>query len=338
MIKRLQIKNFRTHKKEDITFSPYVNSIIGRNAVGKSTIIRAIRWVVRNKPAGDSVINWDSKKAAVRLTIDENKVTRTRGKGINTYQLNKKKPYKAFRNNVPKDIEKVINLSDINFQGQHDAPFWFCKTAGEVSRQLNAIINLEVIDETLSNITSIIRKSKATIEIIKDRLENADTNQKSLAYAEDMNTELKRAELLQSLHQTKAEEMAALSVVMLSVYNNTQTRDNMRKLTRYAHSAMRRGEKHQDLSNKVTVGAVLVEAVTHWQEIIRLRPPSIKPLEQLRKKMKRCRLSRNTLQEYIYEKEEMEKDKCQAIRKVQIGKKELEKIAGGRCLLCGKKK
>ena len=125
-IKKLRIKNFRAHRQLVLKFSPRVNSIIGSNAAGKSTIIRAILYVADNKPDGESVISWDAKQTKVSLTVNKDKIIRTRSKRVNTYRLNKQKPYKAFgRGNVHPAIKKVLNLSDINFQGQHEAPLWF---------------------------------------------------------------------------------------------------------------------------------------------------------------------------------------------------------------------
>jgi len=143
MISKIEIRNFSTHKKQDLEFSPNVTTITGSSFLGKSTILRAIRFVCMNRPTGDKFINWDADKTSVRLTIDKKKIVRRKGKGNNSYTLDKQE-YKAFGNDVPQPIANLVNMSDINFQGQHDAPFWFCETAGEVSRQLNAIINLEV--------------------------------------------------------------------------------------------------------------------------------------------------------------------------------------------------
>ena len=267
MIEKLQIRNAGPHKKLDIEFSPLVNSIVGRNAAGKSWILRAIRWVVRNKPAGDSIINWDTNKAAVRLTIDKNKITRTKGKGINTYKLNKGVPYKAFGSEVPEDVKKIINLSDINFQGQHEAPFWFCKTAGEVSRQLNTIVNLKVIDKTLSNIDSTLRTSQTTIKIIKSRLEEITQQRDSLAYTKQMDKDLKRVEFTQNQYQEKAVECSLLRDNLKSVLLYRSKRNNAVQLMSDSKLVLSKGQIYQKivirvekLSKAVKLGESLKEA------------------------------------------------------------------------------
>jgi len=335
MIERLQIKNFRTHKKLDLTFSPLVNSIIGPNYAGKSTIIRAIRWVARNKPAGENVINWDAEKAAVRLTIDGNKITRIRSKSINTYQLNKKKPYKAFRNEVPKDIEKTINLSDINFQGQHEAPFWFCETAGEVSRQLNNIINLEIIDKTLANIASALRKSHVTIEVIENRLDKIILQQKSLAYIEDLNENLKGVENLQIQYQKKASELTTLRDILKLALSYRNKAVRIRTVASGAVSVLNKGSKYQKIMAQIENLSKSVKLGVRLQKVISIRPPSLNTLEKLKKRMQQTSNQYESLDDLIDELKTYEGEKCQAEGDLKKCKRELEKIAGGRCPLCG---
>jgi DNA repair exonuclease SbcCD ATPase subunit len=62
MIKRIEIKNFQAHKNTEIDFDPGVNVISGASDAGKSSIFRALLWVITNRPSGDSIKNWDCKK------------------------------------------------------------------------------------------------------------------------------------------------------------------------------------------------------------------------------------------------------------------------------------
>ena len=122
MIKRLRIKNFQKHKSIDIEFDEHVTSIVGPSDTGKSALIRALKWVCSNKPNGNDFIRQGSKKCSVRVEVNGHKITRSRG-AENTYHLDKE-VFHAFGNNVPKEIEHVLRMDEINFQGQHDSPFW----------------------------------------------------------------------------------------------------------------------------------------------------------------------------------------------------------------------
>jgi len=337
MINRLQIKNFRAHKKLDIKFSPFVNSIVGRNAAGKSTIIRAIRWVTRNKPAGDSVINWDADKAAVRLTIDKNKITRTRGKGINTYKLNKKKPYKAFRNEVPTDIEKITNISDLNFQGQHEAPFWFCETAGEVSRQLNTIVNLEGIDSTLSNIASALTKSRTTVDIIQDRLDKATAQQDSLSYAKEMDEHLKQVESIEQSQLDKTAELTRLHDILKLVQICRDKWKNTRELTRDSKLALSKGQLYAKITVRIENLEKTVELGESLLVVINKKPLSLNHLKSLKRKQETMVSQYDALKELVFTLEKNRESKWQTEKELKKCKEELNKIVEGRCPLCGAK-
>jgi len=71
MIKQLTIKNFQSHKKTKLEFSDGVNIIIGQSDSGKTAIIRALNWVVNNKPSGDSFRSHWGGDTNVEITMED---------------------------------------------------------------------------------------------------------------------------------------------------------------------------------------------------------------------------------------------------------------------------
>lgn len=341
MIETLQIKNFGANKEKDIEFSPQVTTITGRSYIGKSWILRALRWVVLNKPAGDSFINWDADKAKVKLTIDGKRVVRTRSKSINTYKLSgKEKPYVAFGNDVPRDISEIVNLSDVNFPGnlgQHTAPFWFCETAGEVSRQLNSIVNLELIDSTLANIASELRKSKAVIEITEEALTKAVQQKKELVFVDDLNQDLEDVENLQKLHAEKARELATIDekVKLVAKYGSIQ--ENAAEQASDGLNAVSAGDRYRETTELVEKLLKLVGSGQSLQSTLEERPPSFSPLEKLKKEMEQATEQYNKLDMLIESIENRRNKTCQTEEDLITYTRELKEIAGGRCPLCGAK-
>ena len=65
----ITIKNFQSHKKTVITLAPTLTAITGKSDHGKSSIIRALRWVYNNKPQGFKFIHKDTKKAIIVMTL-----------------------------------------------------------------------------------------------------------------------------------------------------------------------------------------------------------------------------------------------------------------------------
>ena len=109
MIKKLLIRNFQIHSKLKIEFDPRITTIIGSSDVGKSSVIRAIKWVCKNNPQGQAFIKDGTKGTSVKLFVDDKSITRKRTKSENTYFLDKNE-FKAFGPNVPDTISKVLNI------------------------------------------------------------------------------------------------------------------------------------------------------------------------------------------------------------------------------------
>jgi DNA repair protein SbcC/Rad50 len=212
-IKSLRLQDFRLHTLLNIEFDPQVTTIVGRSYAGKSTIIRALKWVCLNKPAGSSMIRWGEKRARVSLTLDDFVVVRVRGKRKNQYWLKrkgKKEKFEAFGNETPSKIADILNLSENNFQGQHSLPFWFGETAGEISRKLNGIVNLSMIDSTLSNLNSMQHRAKTEVEVGEGRQKEAKERIEELKYVEEMKDDWGKVRKLEEAYGTIEDEMEEL--------------------------------------------------------------------------------------------------------------------------------
>lgn len=335
-IEKIQIKEFRTHHRIDIELDPAITTITGRNFAGKSTIIRALVWVAMNKPAGTSFINWDADKTAVRIVMDKRKITRTRSKSINNYKLSgKKKPYEAFYHDVPADIAKILNLSDINFQGQQSAPFWFCETAGEVSRQLNSIINLDVIDNTLANLVSEKFKTQAVINATTEALDEAIKKKKELKYVKRLNKELLNVETLQRRYLENAGLLAELTSFLDLATKYKDVNDNQSRMATGGKKILSKGRICQKIDTSIKALSKLIETGTQLGIVLSHKPPSLSPLNKLMVKMKREMDDYNSLNEMIGTIQQAEEMKSQTGEKLKWLKQKLKKIKGKRCPLCG---
>jgi exonuclease SbcC len=223
MIGRLRIKNFQKHKSIDVKFDPHVTTIVGPSDSGKSALIRALRWVVFNKPNGTEFIRSGEEKCSVRVEIEGHKITRIRGKE-NTYQLDGE-TYRAFGNDVPGDIQDALSLGDLNFQEQHDSPFWLSESAGQVSRNLNQIVNLGIMDSSLSQAAQILKKAKWTSETTKDRFKWAKGQKNALKWAVEASDGLDVLETQETALEAQQAALTRLSVLVGTVerYDSKET-------------------------------------------------------------------------------------------------------------------
>lgn len=185
MIEKLRIKNFQRHERLDISFDSPVLAITGPTDTGKSSIIRALKWVVMNRPLGMGYIRNGSDRTDVSIKVDGVAIRRSRSQGQNSYQIKsngKKRHFDAIGTDVPDAVQKVLNLGPENFQGQHDPSFWFSLSGSEVAKALNKIVDLSVIDEVASRFANAIRTKKVGVDILTKREDEAKAEVKRLEF------------------------------------------------------------------------------------------------------------------------------------------------------------
>jgi DNA repair ATPase RecN len=346
MLEKLQIRNYGANAKVQIEFDPQVTTIIGKSFTGKSWILRALRWVCMNKPPGTSFINWGADRANVRLFVDNKKITRTRSKSVNRYKKTEPdyggeicKRYTAFGNGVPPAISKVVNVSDINFQGvnelgQHEPPFWFCQTAGEVSRQLNSIVNLEIIDATLSALASKIRTANERIKVTEERFDKALEDKNALAYVKEMNDDLRRIEKVEVKRMIKAQTCEELTVILNKCVRYRKIIERTRSQQLHSRNIIEIGQKLQETQKLSESLKNDIEEIRKLRAIIKVQIPDIKSLDETYERLQEVKNEIKSLTVYIGEIKKYKELICQAVGKRK--KLKLKMNLKGKCPLCGR--
>ena len=204
MLQKIIIRNFQAHKKTVLNLVEGVNVIVGPSASGKSTIIRALNWVIFNRPVGDVLHSHWGGKLSVKLIFDEGSVTRIRNGTKNHYILQlegeDKQTFAGFGQNVPAAVSEFINMNELNIQRQLAAPFLLSKSAGEVAQELNRIANLQDIDLSLKTATKRLARVQRQVstydEVLKDingRLSALPDIDTALTVAERVETRIKES-------------------------------------------------------------------------------------------------------------------------------------------------
>ena len=88
MIKRIILKNIQRHKFLDLELSSGLNLVVGDNNRGKSSIIRGINWILRNRPLGNWMLRKGVSKCSAKAKIDDLSICRIKGKKENRYLIN----------------------------------------------------------------------------------------------------------------------------------------------------------------------------------------------------------------------------------------------------------
>jgi len=279
MFDKLQIRRFRHNEKLDVNLQP-ITVFRGPSGSGKSSLMGALRWVAFNSPPGKGFIHWGCVSSAVKLTEGNTSYIRKKGKTENYYQLNKQK-FKAFGTGVPEKVALGLSLSSINFQRQHASPFWFSETAGEVNRQLNKIINLDLVDITLSNLDKEARKTTHKIEDIKTRIKKAKQQKKKLRPILSLNKRLKKVEKMSEKH---AEKVKRIEFLNAWISEAKEYKGIINKPIPNVTNLVKLQGKYKRMSSQYNILMDLVHEANNYQEDIKEYKIGIKKSE---KKLKR---------------------------------------------------
>lgn len=285
MINRLILRNFQAHKFLRLNFSPGVNTICGTTDSGKSSIIRALRWVSQNLPKGTSFIRHGEKKASVTIDLDGVRVTRERG-GENTYSIKTdegKNTFRSFNNNVPEPVQDILRMSSINFQLQHDPPFWLSDSAGEVSRQLNAVVNLEEIDRVLSRAASKVRQSKTLRDSQEKQVAISKEAWESTRYIVHADELLKAVEAIDA---KRAEQLPVMMDLAYLIETTENQEAEIEMAVNYANRLQPIRAKGRVLKRGYHYRDQFVSLLEDIEECLSIKePPNLGPLAVLKVKL-----------------------------------------------------
>jgi uncharacterized protein YfcZ (UPF0381/DUF406 family) len=167
---------------------------------------------------GDAFITQGCDNASIIAHIDDHVIKRSKGKKGNLYQLDRvDPPYEAFGVTVPDDIAQVLNLDEINFQGQLDAPFLFSLSSGDIARELNRVVALDLIDSSLANIASEVRRANDSVKTSQERLALAENKCQELGWVQQADQALQKLERVYQQVQDAQEVVEDLKSLIVEI-------------------------------------------------------------------------------------------------------------------------
>lgn len=215
MIQSLEVNNFQSHKHSELVFHKGVNVIVGPSDSGKSALLRSLKYLLFSKPTGDAFRSKWGGDTKVSIVVDKHVVSRVKAKD-NMYVLDDSE-FKAVKSDVPKEIQDVLNVSDLNLQQQIDGPFLINRTPGEVAKFFNHIANFDKIDLSISNIKKWINTLTSTLSVKEQDLLTSTEKLKSFEYLAQFEADLQVVEKLQEKRDTKETEYKALLDITCSI-------------------------------------------------------------------------------------------------------------------------
>lgn len=218
MIEKIELNNFQSHKETVLNLSDGINIIAGSSDSGKSAILRALNWIIYNRPVGDAFISHWADNVKCEVVIDGNKVARIKNKKMNGYILNDKF-LEAIRTDVPDEIITLLNIDDVNIQRQLDAPFLLSDTPGEVARFLNKIINLDVIDKVLFTVDKRKRETNDAFKKVTSEISNLEIDLNKYEFLDGLESQINYLLDYYDTYKNKANIFLSLSGTLNDIQN-----------------------------------------------------------------------------------------------------------------------
>lgn len=341
VIKSISVRGFQSHENTACEFDSGITTIVGASDVGKSAILRALRWVALNSMGarGFDFLRWGSKEAEVCVEFDDGqKVVRKRSNSSNTYEVSSlSQEFEAVSSNVPGKVQELVRLGEDNFQGQCDAPFWISSSSGEVSRRLNQAIDLELIDLCLSLANSELRDCTARRDVLKDSVREKKAAFEAGRFLEEMQDEWRFIEACLEKIKSLQDFLDSLTSCVCDVSKSYKIIESSRGMFRefrclesVGNACIAKKEEHDGLSTSIA-------ACVKYQLSANVSLPKsmdVERLEKLQSDLANATSSSGLLGgmlDYVSKQTGVIKEISEELREVEG---EFDKLMEGNCPLC----
>ena len=300
MLERLRLQNFQIHDELDLDLSAPIVSITGQSDAGKSSVLRALRWIMTGQAPRSPMPTWGTDEVAAVLTVDSKRVERRKSKSENVYRLDGKEFAAVGKSDVPDEVARLLNVGQETFAGQHQSHFWLADTPGEVSRHLNGIVNLGLIDDALAAVASELRDAKHAEVSAGGRLEQAEGRVAELAWVEEANKVLQGLERTNEVLQAKRQEALELAQLVKVGRNAEEAARTAQAQTSRKETAIKRlsgmAERYAELSTESTgIGELLCDIRLKEKQAATARAAAERLEVELAAKVKVCPICRRPM-------------------------------------------
>jgi len=178
MIESIRAKNWRSHKDTLIELSEKITAICGDSDSGKTALLHALNQVVTNSPVGDRFVDDIKEASQVILTVDGKEVERGRraGKTGKAYYRIGKEFFEALRTDVPPEVRELLNIDQVNSQGQLEQHFMLQMTSTKAGKLLSQLAGFDDMFKLLDEISSIQNEARAEKRATENEITRLENN------------------------------------------------------------------------------------------------------------------------------------------------------------------
>lgn len=334
MFQKMKIRNFQKHQSLVIEFDDRVTTIVGKTNAGKSAIIRALGLLCLSRWK-DCYVRHGKKHVTVELTVDDKIILREKGKGKNVYAIDGKR-FAAFAQSVPPEIEQCLNVTPDNFQRQLDSHFWFSDTSGQVSKKLNQIVNLEVIDRTLANVASEVKRTRAELSVCESRHSDAKKQVQELGWVPEFVRDFQAVETVEKRLEKTRSKIASVERTLAPARLLVASVERAQNAILDAKNVTRARAEYDTARQKRKNVERLLKELKQAKQDKQLPELDFSEIEALRIKGDKIAEDARNVEVFLEELLEARERTWQVEAKIEAVQKELDKLPKQkRCSKCG---
>ena len=347
MIESIEINNFQAHSKTTLQLSSGVNVIVGASDAGKSAILRALFWVLYNRPLGDGFRSyWGGDTSVTVRFSDGHVVKRVKTNKDNYYEVNGI-VLRAFGQEPPAEVSKICNIDrSLNFQTQIDPFFLLQSSPGEVARYFNQIAKLEDIDKVTKGLDLSNRKTVQNINTLQGQIRKIEEELLLYANLEEVEEYIQQAEQTQNKIEKNKQHIEKIEKVINDIEKTDNRISKLKEKTKLkipVEKALGIIEKIQEKEKYKEKISSLIEQIESKENKIQEKKKiyKVKPfvlrainINQAIKEKRKQEKDLDSLLSQIRSKEKIIQDKKQVLeQKRLIFKEQMPAV----CPLCGQK-
>lgn len=213
---RIMIRNFQSHANTTLEPAPagQLTVIVGPSDVGKTAILRALRWLFYNRPQGDEFRRVGTEVVSVTVeTADGHVVTRSRSSGTNRYFVDNV-TLEGFGLDVPLEVQEATGVRtvriaeqelEVNIARQLDPPFLGSGISGPArAKALGALAGVDVVDRASRALGTDLHRTRqeakrleSEVQALQERLAEYEHLPKLAEALEDLKVISARAQAAQ---------------------------------------------------------------------------------------------------------------------------------------------
>jgi len=226
MIHSVSLHNFQSYRDVTLLFDNGVNIIKGRSHSGKSVLIRALYWCFTHNLRGDGFRSTLAKANAtiwVEVEFTNGVVLRkTKSTKGTMYTVTERasgvvQTYKALQSKVPEEIEELIAIPRCAFQTQFAGHFLLNESAGNVAKELNSVVGLDIIGKATNSINSIRSAQQNILGAQFQKKQEFTSVLDKYSFIDDLNASVRNVTTEYGTYTDGLDEITQISEIVESV-------------------------------------------------------------------------------------------------------------------------